>query len=188
VATVGTRTVVAWYVSSGRTRGVYAQEVASDGTAAGAATPMPGTSGTRTAMSGRTPVASRVGGKVFVAYAAGSGATRRILLWSVGAPRARVIARASSAAVATVTADPSGRVWVAWTTRVGGRYHVLARRSDATATRFGPPVDGGRPATGVTVARTLDVSAAGDELDVLAGYSRAGSSRVTTYYSRIAVR
>jgi hypothetical protein len=184
VATIGTRTVVGWFSYSGSAHGVYVQEVAPDGTPSGNAVAMPGTAGIRSAMPGRTPVASRVGGKVFVAYAAGNGASRRILLWSVGSSSARVIARASGPAVATVTADPSGRVWVAWTTRVNGRDRVMARRSNATATSFGAIVDAGRPSTGAA-AKTLDANAAGDDLDVFAGYARSGSSRVATYYSRV---
>jgi hypothetical protein len=163
---------------------VYAQEVALNGLPSGNAVPMPGTSGTRAAMTGRTPVASRVGGKVFVAYAAGAGATRRILLWSVGSGTSRPIARASGPSVATVATAPDGSIWVAWTTRAGGRDRVMARKSDAKGTSFGAIVDAGRPSTG-QVARTLDISPIGNELDVLAGYTKAGSSRMTTYHSRV---
>jgi hypothetical protein len=183
VASVGARTVVAWY-SDGTERGVYAQEMLPTGLPAGAAMRMPGTEGTRSAMPGRTPVAARVGGKVFVVYATGSGSTRRIMLWSVGSSSARTIARASRGAVAAVAADAAGRLWVAWTTRSDGRDRVMARRSDAKATRFGDVVDAGRPPSG-SVARTLDISAAGGDLDVLAGYSARDSTRASTWYTRV---
>jgi hypothetical protein len=183
VASIGARTVVAWY-SDGAQRGVYAQEIAPDGTPAGAAMRMPGTQDTRSAMPGRTPVAARVGGKVFVVYATGSGSTRRIMLWSVGSSSARTIARASRGAVAAVAADGAGRLWVAWTTRSGARDEVMVRRSDARVRRFGDVVDAGRPPSG-SVGRTLDISPAGGALDVLAGYSSRTSTRATTWYSRI---
>jgi hypothetical protein len=184
VASVGGRTVVAWYSSGSSDRGVYAQEVAPDGSAAGAATAMPGTSGIRSAMPGRTPVASRVGGKVFVVYAIGNEASKRIVLWSVGSATTRVIARASGPSVATVTADPAGRLYVAWTTRVAGRDRVMVRRSNGSATSFGAIVDASRPPAGAQ-ARSLDISAIDGQLDVVAGYSARGSSRVTGWYSRV---
>jgi hypothetical protein len=184
VASVGARTVVAWY-SSGAQRGVYAQDIAPDGTPVGQATRMPGTEDASAAMPGRTPVAARVGGKVFVVYAVGSKSRKRILLWSVGAASSRTIARASGDVVATVAADGAGRLWVAWSTRSGGRDRVMARRSDAKARRFGDVIDASRPPKGAA-ARSLDISPAGDDLDVLAGYSPSGSSRSTTWYSRVA--
>jgi hypothetical protein len=184
VASVGGRTVVTWYSSASSARGVYAQEVAPDGSAAGAATAMPGTSGIRSAMPGRTPVASRVGGKVFVVYAIGNATGKRIVLWSVGSATTRVIARASGPSVATVTADPAGRLYVAWTTRVAGRDRVMVRRSNGSATQFGAIVDASRPPSGAQ-ARSLDVSAIDGQLDVVAGYSVRGSSRVTGWYSRV---
>jgi hypothetical protein len=185
VATVGSRTVVAWYSASSSARGVYAQEVTPDGTTTGPPVVMPGTSSVRTAMPGRTPVASRVGGKVFVAYAVGNSTNKRILLWSVGSATTRTIARAAGPSVAAVTADPSGRVWVAWTTRSGGRDRVMARRSNSSATSFGDIVDAGRPSSGMQ-AVALDISAAGGDLDVIAGYTKSGSSRVASWYSRVA--
>jgi hypothetical protein len=184
VASIGGRTVVAWY-SSGSKRGVYVQNIAANGTPMSPAGRMPGTEHASAAMPGRTPVAARVGGKVFVVYAVGSRSSKRILLWSVGSRSARTIARASGDAVAAVAADGAGRVWVAWTTRSGGRDRVLARRSDAKVSHFGDTVDAGRPPGGA-VARALDVSPAGGDLDVLAGYSTRGSSRATTWYSRVA--
>ncbi len=183
VATVGARTVVAWY-SSGSARGVYAQEISPGGTAAGAPMQMPGTSGTPSAMPGRTPVAARVGGKVFVAYATGRGSGRAIVLWLVGSGTTRTIARVSGPAVASVSADPSGRLWVAWTTRVNGRDVVRARQSDASARTFGDVVDGGRPGPGAH-AGALDISPVGNDLDVVAGYTPSNSSRMASYYSRI---
>ncbi len=180
IATVGARTVVAWF-STGAARGVYAAELAPGSVAA----PMPGTSSTRSPMGARTPIAARAGGKVFIVYPTGNGAARAISLWSVGSATTRTIARAAGPSVAAVTADGAGRLWVAWTTRVGGRDRVLARRSNASATRFGPIVDAGRPPAG-TRARTLAIDAAGDELDVLAGYTRGTSSRAATWYSRVA--
>jgi hypothetical protein len=184
VATVGARTVVAWFSYSGSAHGVYAQEIAPNGLPAGNAVRMPGTAGTGTAMTGRTPVAGRVGGKVFVAYATGTGPARRIVLWSVGSATTRPIARASGPSVAAVTTAPDGAIWVAWTTRTGGRDRVMARRSDAKGTGFGAIIDAGRPPSG-QLARTLDISAVGAELDVLAGYTKIGSSRMTTYHSRV---
>jgi hypothetical protein len=184
VAANGALTVVAWYSPSPSRRGVWVQDVAADGTPAGGAVPMPGTTTTRVLAPGRTPVAARPGGGIFVAYPTGSRQRSLIRLWSIGARKAPVVTRASGGASATVTAAADGRLWVAWTTRVGGREHVLARRSNAEATEFGAVVDAGRP-EGLTAAYAIDGSDAGGALDLLAAYGRSGTSRVATYLTRV---
>ena len=67
---------------------MYAQDVGPDGTPAGGAVPMPDTTTTRVLAPGRTPVAARPGGGLYVAYPTGSQSRSPIRLWSVGAAKA----------------------------------------------------------------------------------------------------
>jgi len=184
VASSGTRTVIAWYSASSAARGVYAQDFGPDGAVLGGAAPMPDSTSLRTGMAARTPVAIRPGGRAFVAYPTGTSSARVISLWSVGSARTVAIGRSTGDAFATVTAAASGRLWVAWTATVNGRRHVLARRSNAAASRWGAVVDAGRPSGGAT-AGALNGSDANGALDLLASFTIGDSERASTFYERV---
>ena len=179
------RTVLAWYSSAAGRMGVFAQDVAPDGSPVGSAVNMPGTSDMASGMIGRTPIVARSGGGVYVAYPTGFPATNRIRLWRVGSSTAVPIARiGQGAANATVAAAADGRIWVAWTTSSNGKPRLLARRSNRAVTKFGATVSAGRP-RGAAAAYHADASAAGATLDVLAAFSIGTTAATATYHRRL---
>ena len=178
------RSVMAWYSSASGHLGVLAQDVGADGSPVGSAATMPGTSDMQIGMLGRTPLAARAGGGLYVAYPAGYPSQDRIRLWRIGAGNAPVIARVTrgSPAVA-IAADGDGRLWVLWTKGFGDP-DVLASRSNETATKFGAVVNAGHPKDAAQ-AYKLDASAAGDAVDVLANFNIGTTTSAVTSYRRI---
>jgi hypothetical protein len=179
------RAVMAWYSSAAGHLGVYAQDVAADGSPIGSAVNMPGTSNMAIGMLGRTPIAVRPDGTFYVTYATGYPVLRSVRLWRVGAPAATLIAKTgpNDNATATLATAADGRVWVAWKAERGGKPHILVRRSNKAATVFGATVDAGSP-KGAASGYRLDASAAGGALDVLGSFSLGTSSNAATFYRR----
>jgi len=179
------RTLMAWYSSASGRLGVLAQQVNADGSPVGAAVTMPGTSNMQVGMLGRTPLAARSGGGLYVAYPTGYPASKRIRVWRVGAsssPLVGSVADSGSPAVA-IAAAADGRLWVLWTKGFGDP-DVLARRSNKGATQFGAVVNAGHP-NDAKQAYKLDASAAGGTLDVLGNFNIGTASTAVTSYRRI---
>ena len=141
------RTVLAWYSNAAGHLGVLAQDVAADGSPVGSAVTMPGTDDMRVGMIGRTPIVARAGGGLYVAYPTGYPTMDRVRLWRVGSGSTSTIARLgrTGSKPVTIAAAADGRLWVVWVNTRGGVPHVLAQRSNRTASRFGATVDAGRP-------------------------------------------
>jgi hypothetical protein len=179
------RAVVAWYSSGAGRLGVFAQDVAADGSPVGSAVNMPGTAAMKVGMLGRTPIVARPGGGFYVAYATGYPALNTVRVWRVGTGAAPVVGRPNrnGNSTATIAAGADGRLWVVWTDTTRGT-RVLARRSNRTAGIFGATVDAGRPA-GAASGYRLDASAAGGALDVLGLFSTGTSSNAATWHRRI---
>lgn len=178
------RPVVAWYSNANGHLGVYAQQVAADGSPVGSAVNMPGTSDMQVGQTGRTPIAARAGGGLFVAYGTGYPSLNRVRVWRVGAASSTVVGKAAGGASATVAADVDGRVWVAWEDDNGGDPVVYARRSNRAATAWGATVTVGRP-KGAAGAYHVDASAIGGSLDVLANFALGDGSPLATYHRRV---
>ena len=180
------RTVMAWYSSASGRLGVLAQDVAPDGSPVGSAVTMPGTGDMRVGMAGLTPIVARAGGGIYVAYPTGYPAMDRVRLWRVGAGSARQIARlrGTGGSPVTIAAASDGRLWVVWVDNRGGAPHVLAQRSNRTASTFGATVDAGRP-RGSPAAYRLGASPIGGALDVLANFNIGTEPRSATYHRRI---
>ena len=180
------RTVLAWYSNASARLGVLAQDVAADGSPVGSAVTMPGTSTMQVGMLGLTPLAARAGGGFYVAYPTGYPAMNRVRLWRVGSGRAPVLARLSGTGnlPVTIAAASDGRLWVVWVNNRRGAPHVLARRSNRAATRFGATVNAGRP-PGSPAAYRLGASPSGGALDVLANFNIRTEPRSATYHRRI---
>jgi hypothetical protein len=178
--------VLAWYSNATGNLGVFAQNVAADGSPVGAAANFPGTGNMTVGMLGRTPIVARAGGGFYVAYPTGFPALNRIRLWRVGAPSSRVLARTSrlGSPAATLAAAADGRLWVAWIDAGVGSPRVLVRRSNAAATVFGAVVDAGRPARAASGYR-LDASASGGALDVLGVFTIGAGPGASTYHARV---
>lgn len=179
------RTVMAWYSNAGGHLGVYAQDVAADGSPIGSAVNMPGTSDMAIGMLGRTPVVARPGGGFYVAYATGYPSLTSVRLWRVGAGASSRLGNAgpSGNASATLAAAADGRLWVAWKADRGGKPHVFARRSNPAASVFGATVDAGHP-TGAASGYRLDANASGNALDLFGSFSIGASSDAATFYRR----
>jgi hypothetical protein len=182
----GGRTVMAWYSNAAGHLGVLAQDVAAEGSPVGSAVTMPSTSSMRVGMIGPTPIVARPGGGIYVAYPTGYPAMDRVRLWRVGAGNAPVIARVggTGSPAVTIAAASDGRLWVVWVANRGGASHVLARRSNRAATRFGATVDAGRP-RGSAAAYRLGASPIGGALDVLANFNIGTEPRSASYHRRI---
>ena len=180
------RTVLAWYSSATGHLGVLAQDVAADGSPVGSAATMPGTGDMQVGMIGRTPIVARAGGGFYVAYPTGYPAMDRVRLWRVGSGSTRTIARLSATGgpPVAIAAASDGRLWVVWVDKRGGAPHVLAQRSNRTASAFGATVDAGRP-RGSAAAYQLGASPTGAALDVLANFNIGTEARSATYHRRI---
>lgn len=179
------RTVMAWYSNASGHLGVFAQDVAADGSPVGSAVNMPGTSDMAIGMLGRTPIVARPGGGFYVAYATGYPSLKSVRLWRVGAALSTRVASAGPRgnASATLAAAADGRLWVAWKADRGGKPHVFARRSNQAVSVFGATVDVGSP-TGAASGYRLDASTRGSTLDLFGSFSIGASSDVATFYRR----
>ncbi len=178
---VAGRTVLAWYSNAVGHLGVKAQDVAADGSPIGSASTMPETDDEEVRLLARTPLAARTGGGFYVAYPDSD----LVRLWRVGTTDAPVIGRTqdSSTPAVAVAAAGDGRLWVVWTEGFGDP-DVLARRSNAGATKFGAIVNAGHPDEAVE-AYKVDASAAGGALDVLGHFNIDNSADAATSYGRL---
>jgi len=183
VTDVTGRTWMAWYSSAESRLGVLAQEVAASGAPAGSPLTMPGTSGMTIGMLGRTPLAARASGGVYVAYPAPQDQDR-VRVWRVGAGNAPIVARKKGSGPVTIAAADDGRLWVVYDATGGIGAKVRARRSNKGATKWGAPVDAGRP-SGTLQAYRLDAGAAGGALDVLGVFNLGTTSDASTFHRRI---
>jgi hypothetical protein len=173
------RTVLAWYSNATGQLGVFARDVNADGSPGPGPRRMPGTSAMNVGMLGRTPLAARDGGGFYVAYPTPGG----VRVWRVGAGRAPVIAGIDNSPAVAIAAAEDGRIWVVWTKGFGDP-DVLARRSNESATRFGATVNAGHPRNAAQ-AYKLDANAAGNALDVLAGFNIGRTTDAATSYRRL---
>ena len=144
---------------------------------------MPGTSNMQIGQTGRTPMAARTGGGMYVAYPTGYPSLTRIRVWRVGAAVSTLVGRVAGGASATVAGDRNGRMWVVW--EDDGGPAVYARRSDRSGTDWGATVRVGRPKHGVS-AYTVDASPVGDSaLDVFGSFALNSGTPLATYTRRI---
>lgn len=178
------RAVLAWYSNAAGHLGVYAQDVAADGSPLGSAVNFPGTANMQVGQLGRTPIVARPGGGFYVAYATGYPTQKRIRIWKVGAAGASTVARTARGSYATLAADGNGRLWVAWVDDDGGDPHVLARRSNPSGRVFGETVDAGRAGKAFQVYH-LDANATDGALDLFARFSVGTTSDAATYHTRV---
>ncbi|HYZ28928.1 MAG TPA: hypothetical protein VE570_07740, partial [Thermoleophilaceae bacterium] len=170
---------VAWYSNATDKFGVFAQSLdPNTGGPAGAPALMPGST---TLYNGkpesspqmqRTPIAARAGGGVYVAYAGGYPTTNQVRLWRIADSKSAVVATSSHNHLASLAADPQGRLWVIWVEQ-GSTAQVFARRSNKSATRFGPAVKLSPP-KGQQSAYKIAGNAQTGTLDVVAMFGGSG--------------
>ena len=163
---------IAWYSNADGKEGVYAQALAASGAPSGVPVKMPGST---TPFNGRdesiqmlqrTPIVARAGGGVYVAYSGGYPTATRVLLWRVGTARSNVLATSRNNHIVNVAADSDGRLWILWVDR-GTRPAVFARRSNKSATKFGPAVKAAPVPSGQTQAYRIAGNAQASKLDVV---------------------
>ena len=178
------RSVLAWYSNANGHLGVYAQDVAADGSPVGAAVNMPGTSNMQIGQTGRTPIAARVGGGFFVAYATGYPSLNRIRVWRVGSSKSVLLGKATGGASATVAADMNGRVWAVWEDDHGADPLVYARRSNKDGSVWGLDCRC-RPAAGLCqLLRRRRSPIGGFALDVFGSFALGSGTPLATYARR----
>ena len=184
-ADAGGAAMLAWYSNATGHLGVFARGVNADGSPQGAAINMPSTADMNVGQLSRTPIVARpVGGGFYVAYGTGYPTQNRIRIWRVGATSAPLLAHTGVNSVVALATDPNGRLWLAWTDGQFGSTHVLARRSNASATVFGATVNAGA-AKGASATYVLDASATASALDLLALFGIGAEPGGATYHARI---
>ncbi len=110
------------------------------------------------------------GGGVFVAYPTGYPTTNTVRLWKLSGSNitSSVIAGGSAGkSEAALAAGADGRLWVVWSQHAGERDRVYVRRSNTSATKFGPVKYYTTPASYPTVYHLAAIVRKG-KLDVLA--------------------
>ena len=174
------RSLLGWYSSAAARAGVLAQFVAPDGSPSGPALTMPGTSGMRIGMLGRTPLAA-LGPNPYLAYPT----PNRIRVWRVGAGNAPAVGRVGGSGSPAVAIAPTsdGRLWILWTKGFGDP-DVLARRTNVGARKFGAIVNAGHPRDAMQ-AYKLDGSAVGGALDILGNFNIGTTTTAVTSHKRI---
>jgi len=173
---------VVWYSNATDKLGVFAQSLdPSTGAPAGAPVQMPGST---TPYNGspqssqqlqRTPIVARAGGGVYVAYPGGYPTMRQVRLWRIADSKSAVLATSNHDHVASLAAAPDGRLWVFWVER-SARPQVFARRSDKSATKFGPAVKLSPP-KGQQSAFKIDGNAQASRLDVVVLFGNAAGKQ-----------
>jgi hypothetical protein len=161
-----------WYSNATDKLGVFAQSLdPSTGAPTGGPVQMPGST---TPYDGhpessqqlqRTPIVARVGGGVYVAYPGGYPTTRQVRLWRIADAKSAVLATSNHDHVASLAAAPDGRLWVFWVERSSSP-QIFARRSNKSATKFGPAVKLSPP-KGWQSAFKIDGNAQASRLDVV---------------------
>jgi hypothetical protein len=136
---------IAWYSNATNNLGVFAQSLdPATGAPSGAPAKMPGST---TLFNGsesssqqlmRTPIVARAGGGVYVAYSGGYPTATQVRLWRVADSKSAVLGTSKSDHLVSLAADSEGRLWVFWVER--SPFQVVARRSNESATKFGPAV------------------------------------------------
>jgi len=181
IASDASGTMVAWYSNATGHLGPHAQAVNPDGSPIGSPLQMPGTANMNVGMLSRTPLVARAGGGFYVAYPTGYPTQSSVRVWKVGATKAIQLDKTANNSLAAISADSSGRLWVAW--KDGTR--VLASRSNKAATQWGAIVDAGRPKNAGGLY-TVDASATpGGGVDLFGNYGIGTNSTTSTFYARI---
>jgi hypothetical protein len=136
--------VVAWYSNGAGHAGIYAAPVdQATGGLAGPQMAMPGTSDLLDGpFGGRTQIAARSEGGLYVAYEGGYPAHTKVLLWPVGAASSLVLAKmATEVRSVGIASSPGGGIWVFWSARTHrGTPVIYARRSNPQVTAWGAKV------------------------------------------------
>ena len=179
---------VAWYSNGTGHAGVYAAEIdQSTGGLAGPQLQMPGTATLLDGpFSGRTQIAARTGGGLYVAYPAGYPSHTRVLLWHVGSSGASVLGQAPGDVTSVgVASTPTGRLWVFWSARSSsGSPIVYARRSDTHAAHWGATVTV-KPPAGASASWNLVGNGQAGPLDLVGSFSVGSGNAIASWHTQV---
>jgi hypothetical protein len=188
------RTGVTWvgYLSLiSRHQGIFARPLTASGKAAGAAVLLPGSAvgGNVSQITQRVAMTGRGAGRpgVYVVYLRGYPSPQAFGLARLG-PGAAVHVTVfgglkQEVSAVTVTADPQGRLWVAWVQGEGTSSPALyVRRSNLAATAFSGAVRVPLP-PGTSDVWKVYMNAQAGRLDMLTLVTRNGNSQNTAYWS-----
>ena len=162
---------IAWFSNATGHTGYYEQAVdPATGAPVGTPTLLPASQvggnsiqpGNRVAFTGRPGQAG-----LYAAYGAGYPSQTRVLVWKVGATAPIVISSGDRGIRnVAIAADPTGRLWVVWTSQSGGDLQLFASRSNADGTVFDQPIMVPIP-SGANDSFALAASAQAQVLDIL---------------------
>jgi hypothetical protein len=181
--------VVAWYSNATGHTGIYTDGIdQSTGGPTNAPVLMPDTSDILAGpYSGRTPIAARAGGGLYVAYPNGYPAHTHLLLWRVGTGASTVLEQSSTEVNSVgLAADPSGRLWVFWSTTPSDTDTpvVFARRSNPSVNAWGATVTV-KPPTGASTSWNLVGDGQAGRLDLLGSFSLGTSTTAATWATQV---
>jgi hypothetical protein len=104
-----------------------------------------------------------------------------VRLWRIADSKSAVLATSKSDHLVGLAADPNGRLWVFW---AEGSSQLFARRSNESATKFGPAVKL-KPPAGQGSAYKIDGNAQSGALDLVVMFGAVGSSQQAQWHTQI---
>ncbi len=156
-----------WFSNVTNHFGVYAQQLAQNGSKVGGPIRLPGSNvgNDAIAVNQRTTAVGLGHGLpgVYVSYLNGWPTAHKVDLIRLGAKKPVVTSTLTGTQGSTLTADPFGRLWVAWYRGTT----IFTRRATSGATRFGSTVKLSLP-RGTTTLWKIYINAQAKRLDVLA--------------------
>jgi hypothetical protein len=161
------RVYIAWCAAIDAPGGIWAQQVnPANGAPLGSPMLMPGT-GSRSCPTARVSLMGTANGFWIAGL---SGDERAVLVWRIGSSRSdRITRNPAGFRRAGGGAAPDGRIWVAWSNRIGAdKIHL--KRSNRAGVIFGPTIHRGAPRDVVDV-NTIDLNPQNDRVDILGVYS-----------------
>lgn len=160
-----------WYSNVTNHAGIYAQQLAQNGSKVGTPIRMPGSNVGNDALSvNQRTTATGLGHHlpgVYLTYLVGWPTATKVNLIRLGAKKALTVTTQSGMTGSTLAADPFGRLWVAWYRGNLDNNALFVRRAGSAASKFGRQVRVPLP-RGTTDLWKVYINAQAKRLDVLA--------------------
>jgi hypothetical protein len=151
--------------------GIYTRKLTSSGAPAGPAVRAPGSKLTPVLLQKMTAVGRGKGRPgVYITYLTGSPFPTAVRLYRLGSKSAMTVDKLgfeSSVGLSELTADPHGRIWVAWASTKNGESALWVRRSNGTVQKFGK-IQRVRLPVGTDDVWRVYLSATSTRLDIVA--------------------
>ncbi len=160
-----------WFSNVTNHVGVYAQQLKQNGTKVGGPIRLPGSNagGDAIAVNSRTTATGLGHGLagVYATYISGWPTTKHVYLIRLGAKKPVTISTLTNTSGSKLTADPFGRLWVAWYRAIIDQSELFVRRAASGASKFGKTVKVPLP-KGTSTLWKVYINAQAKRLDVLA--------------------